>query len=124
MLFISVIRYRAAIHPLKPALSRRKMKNVCCLVYMFGLIAGYGPAVPIFFCMGIIYGKFIIDFILSIYLIFCYYIFPTFFMGIVYYEICRELIHQKKRMKNLCSNPLRQKTRNSFFNILTFIRNN
>ena len=47
MLFISVIRYRAVIHPLKPALSRRKMKNVCCLLYIFGLIAGYVPAVPL-----------------------------------------------------------------------------
>ena len=28
MLFISVVRYHAAIHPLKPSLSRRKVKNV------------------------------------------------------------------------------------------------
>ena len=122
MLFISVIRYRAAIHPLKPALSRRKMKIVCSLVYIFGLIAGYGPAVPLSFMYGkdimIIYRKFH-----YIYVIFCYYIFPTSFMAVVYYKICRELIQQSKRMKNLCSNPLRQRTPNSSFNILTFIRN-
>ena len=122
MLFISVVRYRAAIHPLKPALSRRKMKNICCLVYIFGLIAGYGPTLPLSFLYGkdimIIYSKF--D---SIHLIFCYYIFPTSFMAVVYYKICRELIQQSKRMKNLCSNPLRPRTPNSSFNILTFIRN-
>ena len=122
MLFISVIRYRAAIHPLKPALSGRKMKNACCVVYIFGLIAGYGPAVPLSFMPGkdilIIYGKFYF-----IYVIFCYYIFATLFMGIVYYKICRELIKQSKRIKKLCSNPLRQKTPNSSINILTFIRN-
>ena len=122
MLFISVIRYRAAIHPLKPALSRRKMKNVCRLVYIFGLIASYGPARPLYFIHAkdilITYEKFYF-----IYVIICYYIFPTFFMSIVYYKICRELIQQSKRMKNLCSNPLRQRTPNSSFNIMTFIRN-
>ena len=106
MLFISVIRYRADIHPLKLALSQRKMKNVCRLVYIFGLIASYGPAMPLYFIHAkdilITYEKFFF-----IYVIICYYIFPTFFMSIVYYKICLELIQQSKRMKNLCSNPLR-----------------
>ena len=122
MLFISVIRYRAVIHPLKPALSRRKMRNNCCLVYIFGLIAGYGPALP----LSCIYGKTMLaiyDKFHSLYLIFCYYIFPTSFMAVVHYKICRELTRQKKYIKNLCSNTVRQTTPNSSFNILTFIRN-
>ena len=120
MLFISVIRYRAAIHPLKPALSGRKMKNACCVVYIFGLIAGYGPAVPLSFAYvipNIYYDSFFIYFII------CYCIFPTLFMAVVYHKICRELIQQSERMKNLCSNPLRQRTANNSFNIMTFIRN-
>ena len=122
MLFISVIRYRAAIHPLKPALSRRKMKNICCLVYIFGLIAGYGPAVPLSF----MYGKDILitfDKYHFVYLIFCHFILPTLFMAIVYYKICRELIKQKKYMKNMCSNRLRQTPPNITFNIMAFLRN-
>jgi hypothetical protein len=33
MLIISVLRYRATLHPLKPAISRRKLKVVCSLVH-------------------------------------------------------------------------------------------
>ena len=120
MLFISVIRHRAVIHPLKPALSRRKMKNICCLVYIFGLIAGYGPAVPLCFryvIPNIYYYSF------YIYLIICYYIFPSLLIAVVYHKICRELIQQNKRMKNLCSNRAGQRTANTLSNILTFIRN-
>ena len=120
MLFISAIRYRAVIHPLKPALSRQKMKNACCLVYIFGLIVGYGPAVPLCFMYvipDIYYDSF------KIYLIICYYIFPTLLMAVVYHKICRELIQQNKHMKNLCSNRAGQRTANTSFNIVTFIRN-
>ena len=49
MLMISVLRYRATVHPLKPAISRRKLKVVCGLVYIVGFIAGYGPALPLGF---------------------------------------------------------------------------
>ena len=33
MLIISLLRYRATVHRLKPAISRRKLKVVCGLVY-------------------------------------------------------------------------------------------
>ncbi len=46
MLVISVLRYRATVHPLKPAITRRKLKVVCGLVYVVGLIGGYGPIAP------------------------------------------------------------------------------
>ena len=120
MLFISVVRYRAVIHPLKPALSRRKMKTVCCLVYIFGFIAGYGPAVAfsvVYNISTVYYASF------YTYVIFCYYIFPTLLMAVVYYKICRQLIQQNKRMENVCSNRAGQKTANTSFNIVTFIRN-
>jgi hypothetical protein len=41
MLIISVLRYRATVHPLKPAISRRKLKVVSGLLYIVGFIAGY-----------------------------------------------------------------------------------
>ena len=46
MLMISVLRYRATVHPLKPAISRQKLKFVCGLMYIVGLFAGYLPAMP------------------------------------------------------------------------------
>ena len=42
MLIISLLRYRAIVHSLKPAISRRKLKVVCGLVYLVGLIVGCG----------------------------------------------------------------------------------
>jgi hypothetical protein len=45
---ISVLRYRATVHPLKPAISRRKLKVACGLVYIVGFIAGYATYLP--FC--------------------------------------------------------------------------
>ena len=45
MLVISVLRHRATMHPLKPPISRGKLKVISCLVYIAGFIAGYGPAI-------------------------------------------------------------------------------
>ena len=47
MLIISVLRYRAAVHPLKP-------KIVCGSGYILGVIAGYGQRAPLCF---ILYGN-------------------------------------------------------------------
>ena len=38
MLILSLLRYRTTAHALKPAISRRKLKVVCGLVYLVGLI--------------------------------------------------------------------------------------
>ena len=48
-LMISVLRYRATVHPLKPDVSRRKLKVVCGLVYSVGFIAGYATCLPLCF---------------------------------------------------------------------------
>ena len=49
MLTISLLRYRATVHPLKPPISRRKLIAVCGLVYLVGLIAGCGIGLPLCF---------------------------------------------------------------------------
>ena len=123
MLFISVLRYRATVHPLKPAISRRKLKVVCGLVYIVGFIAGYATNLPLCFRMqwndvAIVYKK-----VFFVYFISCFYFFPTIFMAVVYYKIGRELIKQNRYMKNVCSNPGRRSAPDSSFNILKFIRN-
>ena len=124
MLVISVLRHRATIHPLKPPISRGKLKVIFCLVYIAGFIAGYGPTIP----LVLMYGKdtdiaTLYDKLHSEYLITCYYLPPTLVMAILYFQVCRELIKQKKRIKILCSNTATQSTCSSSFNILTFIRN-
>ena len=122
MLIISVLRYRATVHPLKPAISRRKLKIACGLVYIVAFIAGYGPITALSLAdpndVATVYYKFY-----SAYFISCFYFFPTIFMAVVYYKIGRELIKQNKYMKSVCSNPVRRGApAGSSFNILKFIR--
>jgi hypothetical protein len=123
MLIISLLRYRATVHPLKPDVSRRKLKVVCGLVYIVGFIAGYGTYLPLCFRMqwndvAIVYKKVFYGYVIS-----CFYFFPTIFMAVVYYKIGRALIKQNKYMKRVCSNPVRRNAPGSSFNILKFIRN-
>jgi Na+/melibiose symporter-like transporter len=117
MLTISVLRYRAAVHPLKPDVIRRKLKVVCGLVYIVGLVAGYGLFLPKCFLQDDSYWKFRnagTIFFLDV---------PTIFMAVVYYKIGRALIKQNKHMKNVFPNSGRRSTPGSSFNILKFIRN-
>ena len=122
MLIISVLRYRATVHPLKPDVSRRKLKVVCGLVYIVGFIAGYGTVLPLCFMQRndvvIFYNKVFRGYVIS-----CFHFFPTIFMAVVYYKIGRELIKQNRYMKSVCSNPVRRGAPDSSFNILKFIRN-
>ena len=121
MLMISLLRYRAIVHPLKPAISRRKLKVVCGLVYLVGLIVGCGMRLPRCFLMSkavyVAYLKFYHAF-----LIFFFFFFPTIFMSVVYYKISRSLIKQNKYVKRVCSNTMRRGGPD-FFNILRYIRN-
>jgi hypothetical protein len=122
MLNISILRYRATAHPLKPAISRQKLKVVCGLVYIVGFIAGYGTYLPLCFIYAndvkIVYDKFHSGYTVS-----CIYFFPTIFMSVVYYRIGRALIKQNKYIKSVCSNPVRRSAPSSSFSILKFIRN-
>ncbi len=119
MLVISVLRYRATVHPLKPAISRRKLKVVCGLVYVVGLIAGYGPAMPkCFIHWNDAYDKYHLVYFLSSVIFF-----PTIFMAVVYFKIGRTLIKQSQYIKNVCKNPLRRSAPSSSFNIMKHIRN-
>ena len=42
MLIISVLRYRAIVHPLKLSFTRRKIKVACGLVYIIGFVTTVG----------------------------------------------------------------------------------
>ena len=121
MLIISLLRYRAIVHPLKPAITRRKLKVVCGLVYIVGSIVGCGIRLPRCFIKSnvviVAYKKFYYAF-----RIFFVYFIPTILMAVVYYKISRSLIKQNKLIKRVGSNENRRRP-DSFFNILRYIRN-
>ena len=122
MLIISLLRYRATVHPLKPAISRRNLKVVCGLVYLVGLIVGYAVGVPpCFLKSNVVYVAYL-KFYYAFWMFFGYVV-PTIFMSVVYYKISRSLIKQNKHMKRVCSNVIRQRAPHSSFTILRYIRN-
>ena len=123
MLIISLLRYRATVHPLKPDVSRRKLKAICDLVYIVGFIAGYATYLPLCFVqwndVAIVYDKVLLGYVIS-----CLYFFPTIFMAVVYYKIGRRaLIKRNKHMKSVFPNSGRRSAPSSSFEILKFIRN-
>ena len=122
MLIISLLRYRATVHPLKPAISRRKLKVVCGLVYLVGLIAAGGVGLPLCFIKSNVVLDAFWKFCHAFFIFFVYFV-PTIFMAVVYCKIGRSLIKQNKYMKRVCSNLKRQREPDSSFNILRYIRN-
>jgi hypothetical protein len=108
MLIISVLRYRATVHPLKPDVSRRKLKVVCGLVYIVGFIAGYATDLPLSFMQWNDHVAIVYDKVFDGYTMSCFYFFPTIFIAVVYYKIGRELIKQNRYMESECSNPVRR----------------
>ena len=121
MLVISLLRYRATVHPLKPAISRRKLKVVCGLMYIVGLISVCGTRLPSCLKSNVVsdaYWKFY-----RASGTFFVYICPTIFMAVIYYKIGRSLVKQNKHMKRVCSNVMRQREPDSSNNILRYIRN-
>ena len=122
MLIISLLRYRTTVHPLKPAISRRKLKIVCGLVYLLGLIVAGGVGLPLCFTKSNVVLDAFWKFYLAFFIFFVYFV-PTIFMALVYCKIGRSLIKQNKYMKRVCSNLKRRPAPDSSFNVLRYIRN-
>ena len=106
MLVISVLRYRATVHPFKPAISRGKLIKVCCIVYAVNLIIGLGSHVP--YCFDVpenypIYWRFLVGFDLF------YYLVSTIFMIVCYWKIGLALVKQKKHIKRMGSAAVRNR---------------
>ena len=120
MLVISVLRYRATVHPLKPAINRLKLNVVCVLGYIIGLGAGYGIVAVT--CFKHLNNKENWRFFYA-YGTFFFYFAPTVFMAVVYYKIGRALFKQNKSMKTVRSNPVAQSTSISSLKILKYVRN-
>ena len=105
MMVIAVLRYRATVHPLRPAVSRRKLKIFCGFGYILGLIAGHGTIAPECFLLNSLNDVTLIytEIFVRGYIVSCFYFLPTLFMAIVYYKIHKALAKQSKQMKLLCS---------------------
>ena len=84
MFIISLLRYRAIVHPLKPAIRRGKLKVVCGLVYLAGLIVGCGIRLPLCFIKSKVAYVAYLKFYRAFWIFFVYFI-PTIFMAVVYY---------------------------------------
>ena len=106
MLIISLLRYRSVVQPLKPAISRRKLKMVCGLVHLGGLITACGKRLPVCFMKSKVVRDAYWNFYFAFATVFgCYG--PTIFMTVVYFKISRSLIKQNKRVKRVCTNAMR-----------------
>ena len=106
MLMISVLRYRATVHPLKPAISRGKLINFSYVVYVTSLTTGLGLNVPscIYVKLNLfIYTKFISGFDLFLYLV------PPVFMIVCYCKIGLALVKQNKQIKRMGSAAVRNR---------------
>ena len=122
MLIISLLRYRATVHPLKPAWSRRKLKIVCVLVYLGGLIAACGTELPLCFIkLNVTHDAYRKSY--HAFWIFLVYFVPTIIMAVVYYKIGRSLMKQNIYMKRTYSNPNKRRAPDASFSILRYIRN-
>ena len=106
MLMISVLRYRATVHPLKPAISRVKLIKVCYAIYAVGSFIGLGLPLPRCFDLKQnypIYSIFLDGFDLFLYLV------PTIFMIVCYCKIGGALVKQNKQIKRMGSVAVRNR---------------
>lgn len=118
MLIISVLRYSATVHPLKPAISRQKLKVVCGFGYTVGLVMGYGTGIPECFVRKDNRPYWMSRYTFALLL----YSAPVFFMGVVYFKICRSIIKQNRDIKFLRSNQSTRSSSSSYTGIMRFIR--
>ena len=120
MLAIAILRYHAAVYPLKHEISRRKLKIISCLGYILASIVQCGTSVPRCFL-----HKNIVDYMnkfVYAYVILLVYFAPNSFMAALYYKVYRALKRQNEYLKRLGSTP-REENFSSSFKILTYIRN-
>ena len=119
MMIISVLRYHAAVHPLKHDISRRKWKFVSGLGYVVGLIMGYGAGIPECFVQkdNVAYWTFRYSYGLLLYSA------SPLVMAVLYYKVYRALDKQDRYLKSLSGSRMTRNTSRSSFNIYSHLRN-
>ena len=97
MLFISVLRYRAIVHPLKLSFSQRKIKIICGSAYIIGLVTTVGMTIQE--CIVDPQRRNVLYELFAFYV--CVYIFPIMFMTVTYFIIFRTLVKRGKALSEL-----------------------
>ena len=127
MMLISVLRYRAIVCPLKLSLSQLKIKIVCGLAYIIGLVTTVGMTIRECILESMDPKRLRYFYELSAFYA-CFYILPIIFMSVTYSIIARTLSKQRKvlrtfsnasqsRLKSFTSSSLRRhnQDRKTFF---------
>ena len=120
MLIIAMLRYHAAVHPLKHDITRRKLKVICRLGYILGLIVQCGTSIPECFLQ-----KNVVDYVkkyVYAYVVLLLYFGPTSIMAVLYYKVYGALEKQNKYLKSLHLTPA-EKSLSSSFKMTRYIRN-
>lgn len=122
MLLIAVLRYRATVHPLKPAVSGRKFYVCCGSGYLIGLFAGLGIGVPECLLRTDREAYWMSRYSFSLF----FYCAPISCMAVLYFKTCQALVRQNKHMKTLLSGAevrRPQTTCSSYLKTSHFIQN-
>ena len=106
MLLVSILRYRATVHPLQPAISRAKLIKVCHVVYVVGLIIGLGLTLSLCFNLKLNFLNNVMSY-LGFDLFF--YLVPMIFMIVCYCKIGLALVKQNKQIKRMGSAAVRNR---------------
>ena len=101
---IAIFRGRAVLHPLKPAVSRSKLRVVVGAVYLCA-IACVVPLVLVLkytdVCLFNRWPNLTLNIIHTFFLITVDYLFPVLILFILYYKICKALNTQSKKILSL-----------------------
>ena len=106
LVLISLIRYRAILHPLKPVVTRRTLKVLSTFVYLLAIVCIIPNVLVLrydktnFTC----YEKWPMESLNIAYTVFLtcvQYLVPVLFMSTIYYKICKQLIARSNRIHHL-----------------------
>ena len=96
LVLISVVRYRAIVHPFKPAVSRRTLKKLSTCVYLLAIIC----VIP--YALVLEYDEALgcneqwplksLNVSYTVYLASVQYFIPVAFLSVIYFKICKKLI--------------------------------
>ena len=120
MLVISVIRYRAVLHPLKPAISLRRLKVISVFVYLSAFLIS---SPKMYFCFSHNHLSYVYETTAHCARTIIWYFLPCTIMAIIYWKMCRELIRQNNVIKSSNSNSKMTQSNMGKFNRLRHHRN-
>jgi hypothetical protein len=103
LVLISILRYRAIVHPLEPAVRRSTLKILSTLVYVLAIIYII-PYVLVLELNGSCEEEWPVESLSIVYTVFLtgiQYFIPVAFLSIIYYKICTRLIARNNTMKTM-----------------------